>query len=111
MKNKKTTNPFTTAMNYLIRKKGRGSMAELADKVKISPGYASNLRSGVKYGTEEIRAKISAFLGYDYLVFLTLGKWIQDGKNPEDWPPSSLDKDNLIKRINEFSDAVGNKNK
>lgn len=86
MEQTEKNNPFACALSYFLGKKW-GSGSALSRSIGRSNGYISELGSGKKRGDEEVRRVIASHFGLTYEDFLSLGRWILDGNNPEDWKP------------------------
>ena len=64
---------FKAALQMEEARRGRGFQTWLAAKVEVSPQYIFNMLKGTRYGSESVRRKIAAALGYGYEEFLLMG--------------------------------------
>ena len=79
-----SSNPFGAAIKYCLRKK-KWSQEVLAKKIDRNQSTISDYIAGRRRGREPIRRKIAKVFGYSYDDFLALGRWILEGKDPEEW--------------------------
>ena len=77
-----TPKPLAAALNYWLRKRTRRGLnqAKLAQLVGITQPSISLIRRGKIDGTEKTRRAIAAACGFNYEDFLSLGRWIQEGR-------------------------------
>ena len=71
---------FRAALNRAAESRGRGFQTKIAQKVGVSPQYIWKLLRQKSYGSEAVRRKIAAALGYGYEEFLATGKPIEDAR-------------------------------
>lgn len=67
---------FHAALEYEIRKGGRGAQARLAKAIGKTPTYVNDLLKRKAYGSEATRREIAKVFGYDYEDFLDIGRQI-----------------------------------
>jgi len=80
---------FVAALNFLLRREGRGSQAKLARALKIDSGYLNNIVKGRSPGSQEKKEKIAAYFDLHYESMLSLGRWLLSGNQPaEEWKPT-----------------------
>lgn len=77
---------FRTALRYYLEQDGRGAQSKLCRLAKINPGYLSSIVKGTQPGSDEAKDKICRYFGVSYEYMLILGRWINDGKEPEQIP-------------------------
>jgi transcriptional regulator with XRE-family HTH domain len=70
---------FRGALTKMAESQGRGFQTELAERVGVSPQYIWKLLKQKSYGSEAIRRRIAAALGYGYEEFLSLGSALGEG--------------------------------
>lgn len=78
---------FNAALVWLLKQKGRGAQADLCRKTGINSGYLSTIVNGGR-ASDKAAELISSHLGYRYEDMLALGRWILEGKDPEEWSPA-----------------------
>lgn len=81
----KDQKPFSIALKYLVDSESHGINTRLAHDIDKSTGYVSEIISGKKDGTEEVRRKIAHFFGIKYSVMLSLGQWILEERDPTEY--------------------------
>lgn len=77
---------FRAALEWHIKKIGRGEQARIAREAGISAPYLNRILSGENTGAEDKRIAIAASIGLTYEEFLDLGRWVLLGKDGSDWP-------------------------
>jgi SOS-response transcriptional repressor LexA len=77
--------PFSTSLRELFKQSEWGAKSKCAKSIGKSVGYLSELSSGKKQGTEEVRRQIASFLGHTYEEMLSLGQWIVEEGSAEGW--------------------------
>ena len=84
----KKITPFSVALKWLLKEKLEITREELAEKLKIGPGYLSALSTGARQGNNpELRIAIAEYFGMSHDAMLDLGKWLLAGEKGEDWTP------------------------
>lgn len=68
---------FKTALAKFQEQHGRGFLTWLAKQSGISPQYANQLLKQDRYGSEAVRRKIAAALGFTYEEFLEVGRGLK----------------------------------
>jgi len=102
------TDKFRKALEYFIKKRGRGIQLKIGQKTGINPVYLNHIIKGRKPGSEEVREKIASFFGLSYENFLALGAWLLEGKNPDEWfMQKALEKDDGVSIPPMISRIVG----
>lgn len=82
---------FIEALNFLLKKEGRGSQAKLARTVKIDPGFLNNMLKGRTPGPQAKKERIASYFHLHYESMLSLGRWILSGCSGESWQSSQND--------------------
>ena len=76
---------FRAALVWLLKRADR-NQGEIAKSCNITPQYLTHIKNGAKDGTEDVRRRLASSLGYTYESMLSLGQWILEGNDPEEWP-------------------------
>jgi len=71
---------FVAAMSAEIDKRPRGTKTQLAKLVGTTPSHITDILSGRKYGSEEMKRALAEALGWNYEEFLKYGKCLLEGK-------------------------------
>jgi len=83
--NKNNQKPFSVSLKHLVDTEPHGINTRLATDIDKSTGYVSEIISGKKEGTEEVRRKIAHFFDMKYSVMINLGKWILEGRDSAEY--------------------------
>lgn len=76
---------FRAALSFALKKTPQ-KQGVIAMECNITPQYLTHIKKGNKDGSEEVRRSLATALGYTYEGILDLGRWINSGKDGEDWP-------------------------
>ena len=90
---------FVAALNFLLKKEGRGSQARLARAIGIDSGYLNNIVKGRTPGSQEKKEKIASYFNLRYESMLSLGRWILFGFPGEIFESISSEARKLSERL------------
>jgi len=79
-----TKRVFSKGVHFLVQKSGY-SQRQLARQCGVSPSSLNDYIIGRREGSEDVRRRITAVLGYPYEGVLALGQLIDKGFDPEQW--------------------------
>lgn len=74
---------FHAAFEYEIRNAGRGIQKKLSSMTNVQPSVINDIYKRRTHGSEATRERLVNALGYSYEDFLSLGRSILEGKDPE----------------------------
>lgn len=95
---------FWTALDYCFLEGGYRTQGDLASAAGVSQATISLMKRRQRNYSTDIQAKVAGAFGYDLVDFLALGRWILQGKDPDDLQSLDIPKERVLFSLEDLSE-------